>query len=169
MTSDDRLTWGLILNIIDALEGHGYHWHDNKHTSQAMGMIRDLAHVYEGTRDAPYDADLDKDPPAPHAEPGPPGSQADDAVTLTATDIRTIIAALDDASEYKRDRAETCADCADQSCTTCQLRQQAAEAYDQLAGHMTQAAQASTAQQRTPGHQAAAADPERPPDQEAGQ
>ena len=43
------------------------------------------------------------------------------------------LAALDDAAQYKRDRAETCADCADQSCTTCQWRLHAADAYDQLA------------------------------------
>ena len=72
--------------------------------------------------------------------PRRPGLAAGDAVILTATDLSTIIAALDDAAEHKRDRAETCADCTDQSCTTCQSRLQAAQAYDQLAEQMTRAA-----------------------------
>ena len=49
-----------------------------------------------------------------------------------------------------------CADCADQSCTTCQWRLQAADAYDQLAGQMIQAAEASAARQRAPDHAAPA-------------
>ena len=57
-----------------------------------------------------------------------------DAVIVSAGEVKTLLAALDEAAEYKRDRAETCADCADQSCTTCQWRLQAADAYDQLAG-----------------------------------
>ena len=59
--------------------------------------------------------------------PGPP------AVIISAGEVKTLLAALDEAAEYKRDRAETCADCAGQSCTTCQWRLQAADAYDQLA------------------------------------
>ena len=65
-----------------------------------------------------------------------------------------MLAALDDAAEYKRDRAETCADCADQSCTTCQWRLQAADTYDQLADRMIHAAEASAALQQAPGHAA---------------
>ena len=45
----------------------------------------------------------------------------------------------------KRDRAETCADCADQSCTTCQSRLRAARTYDQLAVQMLQAGEAPPA------------------------
>ena len=55
------------------------------------------------------------------------------AVIVPAGQVKTVLAALDDAAGYKRDRAETCADCADQSCTTCQWRLQAADAYDQMA------------------------------------
>ena len=82
--------------------------------------------------------------------PGPP------AVTVSAAEVKILLAALDEAAEYKRDRAETCADCADQSCTTCQWRLQAAEAYDQMAGQMDQAAEASAARQRAPDHTASA-------------
>jgi hypothetical protein len=64
---------------------------------------------------------------------------------------RPLLAALDDAAEYKRDRAGTCADCADQSCATCQWHLQAADAHDQMAGQMIHAAEASTARQHAPG------------------
>ena len=54
MTSDDRFTWGLILDVLDVLERHGYHRYDNQHTGQAVGAILDLAYVYDGTRDVSY-------------------------------------------------------------------------------------------------------------------
>ena len=60
----------------------------------------------------------------------PPGLAA---VIVSASQVKTLLAALDEAAEYKRDRAATCADCADQSCTTCQWRLQAADTYDQMA------------------------------------
>ena len=81
-----------------------------------------------------------------------------------------MLAALDDAAEYKRNRAETCADCAGQFCTTCQWRLQAARDYDQMAAQMLQAAEASAAAQPEqvtpdlPGSQQQAA-----ADREAGQ
>ena len=80
------------------------------------------------------------------------------------------MAALDDAAEYKRDRAGTCADCADRSCTTCQWRLQTAETYDQMAGRMIHAAEASAARQRVPGHSAPLnPGPHAAADKEAGQ
>jgi hypothetical protein len=57
MTTDDRLTPGLFLDVLDVLERHGYHHHDKQHTGQAMAVIRDLAHVYEGTDQAEPAAD----------------------------------------------------------------------------------------------------------------
>ena len=62
---------------------------------------------------------------------------------VSADQVKTLLAALDDAAEYKRNRAETCADCADQSCTTCQWRLQAAKAYDQAAAQLVHAAETS--------------------------
>jgi hypothetical protein len=73
------------------------------------------------------------------------------AVIVSADEVKTLLAALDDAAEYKRDRAETCADCADQSCSTCQWRVQTAEAYDQMGTQMAQAAEAS-ARRSAPDH-----------------
>ena len=53
MTGDDRLTWDFITDVLDVLERHGYHRADNEHTGQAIGLIRDVARIYEGTLDAP--------------------------------------------------------------------------------------------------------------------
>ena len=64
MTSDDRLTSGLILDVLDVLERHGYHRYDNQHTGQAVGAILDLAYVYDGTRDTSYGTYLDHASPA---------------------------------------------------------------------------------------------------------
>jgi hypothetical protein len=143
MTTDDRMTTGFFLDVIDVLERRGYHQHDRQHTGQAMGVIRDLAHVYEGTREAPYGTYLNQAQPP---ETGPPGPEADqDAVLFPAADARTIVTALDEAALYKRHRVATCADCADQSCGTCQWRLQAAETYARMAAQMTQAAETSQA------------------------
>ena len=85
----------------------------------------------------------------------PPGPGA---VTVSASQVKLLLAALDDAADHKRDRATTCADCTDQPCTTCQWRLHAADAYDHLAAQMTQATEASVTQQHAAGH--TAADPE---------
>ncbi len=166
MTSDDRLTWGFITDVLDALERHGYHRGDNEHTGQAIGLIRDVARIYEGTLDAPRGSYVVVPSSQPTAlqPPGPP------AAVVSADQVKILLAALDDAAEYKRDRAETCADCADQSCTTCQWRLQAAEAYDQMAGEMNQAAEASTVRHGAPDHAAPARDePHAAAEPEAGQ
>jgi len=141
MTTDHRMTSGFIIDVLDVLERHGYHRHDNLHTGQAVVVIGDLAHVYEGTYDAPYGTYPGQALP-PEAEP--PGPEADqDAVILTAAEARTIATALDEAAGYKRDRAGICADCPDQSCPACQSRLQAAQTYDHLATQLTQTAEAA--------------------------
>jgi hypothetical protein len=153
MTDGERLTWGFILEVLDVLERHGYRHSDTEHTGQAIGLIRQVARIYEGTLDAPvggYIVVSSSQPTAPQP-PGPPGQ---DAVLVSADQVTTLLAALNDAAEYKRDRAETCADCAGQSCTTCQWRLQVAEAYDQMAGRMIHAAEVSAARQRGPGQAA---------------
>jgi hypothetical protein len=159
MTTDDRITGGLFLDIVSVLERHGYHEHDPRHTGQAMGVIRDLAHVYEGTRDAPHGTY-----PGPAQ---PTGSAADrDAVLLPAAQAGAIVSALGEAARAKRDRAATCADCADQSCRTCQWRLQTAETYLQRADQMTQpaASHAAASPPPEPGRH-----PQPPTGKEAGQ
>jgi hypothetical protein len=163
MPDDERLTWDFILEVLDFMERHGYRRSNNEHTGQAIGLIRDTARIYEGTLDAPVGGYVvvPSSQPAEAQPPDPP------AVIVSAAQVKTLLAALDEAAEYKRDRAETCADCADQSCTTCRWRLQAADAYDQMAGQMSQAAEAAATRQRVPDHTAptcsglhAAAEPE---------
>jgi hypothetical protein len=166
MTSDDRITADFIHHILDALERHGYVHSDDQHADQAIRLIGDVARIYEGSLDAlrlGYDVLPSSQPTAQQ----PPGSSA---VLVSAAEVKTLLLALDDAAEYKRDRAETCADCADQSCTTCQWRLQAAEAYDQMAAQMIHAAEAPTARQRASGHTAPpSVGPHAAADKEAGQ
>ena len=140
MTNDDRITSGLITDVLDVLERHGYHRYDNRHTGQAIAAIVDLAYVYDGTRDA---SNGTYPLPAPHPGSGPSGPEADDAVVLTHAEVSTAFAALQIAADDQRDRAEICADCADQSCLTCQSRLRNARAYEQMAGQLLQTAQAA--------------------------
>jgi hypothetical protein len=166
MTSDYRITSDFIHDILDALERHGYTCSDDLHASRAIELIGDLAHIYEGTQDAPPSGYVAVPSPQPIA-PQPPGPPGQDAVLILAGQVKTLLAALDDAAEYKRDRAETCAD---QSCTTGQWRLQAAEAYDQMADRMIHAAEASAAQQRARTHTAPpSTGPRAAADKEAGQ
>jgi hypothetical protein len=145
MAEDQRLTWGFILEVLDILERHGYRRSDSEHTGQAIGLIRRVARIYEGTLDAPVGGYVVV-PSSPPTAPQPPGQD----VVVSAAEVKTLLAALDDAAEYKRDRAGTCADCAGRSCPTCQWRLQAAEAYDQMASQMIRAAEASAARQHAP-------------------
>ena len=166
MADDQRLTWRFIIDVLDVLERHGYRRSDSEHTGQAIGLLRQVARTYEGTLDAPAGGSAVM-PSSPPTAPQPPGP---DAVIVSAAEVTTLLAALDNAAEYKRDRAGTCAGCAGQSCTTCQWRLQAAEAYDQIAGQMIQAAEASAARQRAPGHAAPpGAGPHAAADKEPGQ
>jgi hypothetical protein len=169
MADDQRLTWGFIVEVLDVLERHGYRRSDSEHTGQAIGLIRHVARIYEGTLDAPAGGYVVV-PSSPPTAPQPPGPPGPDAVIVSAGEVKTLLAALDDAAEYKRDRAETCADCAGQSCTTCQWRLQAVDAYDQMAGQMIHTAEASAARQHAPGHPAPpSTGPHTAADKEAGQ
>jgi hypothetical protein len=64
------------------------------------------------------------------------------ATGLEPADARTILTALDEAADYKRDRAANCADCEDQSCGTCGYRLRSARAYDSAAARLLAAGQA---------------------------
>ena len=88
MTSDRRVTPGLVHEILDALERHGYYRSDDLHADRAVGLIGDLARIYEGTQDHP-------------AYPGP---TCHGAITLTHADAITIFAASDIAAGDKRYR-----------------------------------------------------------------
>ena len=142
MTSEDRFTWGLILDVLDVLERHGYHKYDDQHTGRAVGVIFDLAHTYEGIRETHPNPVV----PSPHPEPAPPVAEADQAaVVLTPADAITVFAAMDIAADDKRYRIEMCTECPDQSCPTCQTHLSDAEAFDQMADLMLQAAKTAPA------------------------
>ena len=170
MTSDDRPTSGLILDVLDVLERHGYHRYDNRHTGQAIGAILDLASVYDGTRDVSYGYHTQW---VSHAGPQPSDPEQDDAVILTDAEVHTLVGALDIAADYKRDRAAACADCADQTCGTCQSRLRDAGAYDQMATQMLHTAKvARTANSTQPEPSSASVPPRQrqlAADREAGQ
>jgi len=127
MTTGHRVTPGLIHDVLDALERHGYYRSDDLHADRAIGLIGDLACIYEGTQDHP-------------AYPGP---TRHDTITVTRADASTVFAASDIAADDKRYRVEMCPDCPDQSCPTCQTRLHDAEAFDQMADRMLQAAPAA--------------------------
>jgi len=161
MTTGHRNTPGLIHDILDALERHGYSRSDDLHAGRAIALIGDLARIYQGTQDHPAPADPVTVPPPRPADPGP---SRHDAVALTRADASTVVAALDIAADYKRDRAETCADCPDQSCPTCETRLRDASAYDGMAGRLFWAAEAARASRPGPDRQSQPA-----ADREAGQ
>ena len=110
------------------LEHHGYCRGDDLHTDRAVGLVGDLARIYEGNEDHPAYPFMV--PPSPPAYPGP---SRDNAVTLTRADASTVFAAMDIAADDKRYRVEMCPDCPDQSCPACQTRLQDAQAFDQMA------------------------------------
>ena len=141
MTSDHRITPGLIADIVDALERHGYDRADDLHADRAIGFIGDLACIYEGSQDHPAASHPRTVPPSPPAHP----ERSRHNVALTRADASTVFAALDIAADDKRYRVEMCPDCPDQSCTTCQTHLHDAQAFDQLADRMLQAAQAAPA------------------------
>ena len=163
--TDNRTGVPLITDILDVLDRHGYTRSDNAHTARAILLISDLAHIYEGSQDHPFGPYINEVPPP--AEPAPPEPVGQDTVVLPTREVSTILAALDEASLYKRDRAATCADCADQSCGTCQWRLQAAQTYDSLAAQLIEKAEASRA--ATASDPEPASQPQSAADREAGQ
>ena len=143
--SDRRHTWGLIIDVLDVLERHGYHQADDQHTGRAVALVGDLARIYEGTQDAPAGAHLVPAPRPRQPSPDRPAARSS-AAAIAGAEMPTILSALDEAADYKRDRAETCADCADQSCGSCQHRLAAARIYDTLAVRLVRAVEAAPPQ-----------------------
>ena len=124
--------------------------------------MSDLAHIYEGSLDHPFGPYINEIPPS-RTEQAPPQPVSQDAVLIPPGEVKTLLAALDIAAEYRRDRAELCADCTGRTCLTCESRLRDAQAYDRLSAQLIQAADASSA--------ATARHPEPRPgaDREAGQ
>jgi hypothetical protein len=141
--TDDRMSLDLITEMLDVLDRHGYARSDDEHTARAIVLISDLAHIYEGSLDHPFGPYISEIPPRTEPEPLTPVGH--DAVLVPAGEVKNLLAALDIAADYKRDRAELCAECADQSCPTCESRLRDAQAYDHLSAQLIQPAEASAA------------------------
>jgi hypothetical protein len=119
--TDDRMSLGLITEMLDMLDRHGYVRGDNEHTGRAILLISDLAHIYQGSLDHPFGPYNGEIPPS-RTEPAPPQPASPDAVLIPPGEVKTLLAALDIAADYQRDRAELCADCTGQTCLTCESR-----------------------------------------------
>jgi hypothetical protein len=159
----DRIDLGLITDVLDVLDRHGYARSDTEHATRAILLISDLAHIYEGSRDHPFGPAVNQ--PPPRAEPAPPAPAAQNAVPVPIGEIKTLLCALDIAAECNRDRAELCAGCTGQSCPACELRLREAQAYDRLYAQLDQQADASA----TATHPEPAAQPQPAAGREAGQ
>jgi hypothetical protein len=136
MTTHHRVTPALIRGILGAPERHGYYRSDDLHADRAIGFPGGLARIWEGAQGRPAIAYPRTMPSSPAAYPGP-GRRG--AVTLTRDDVSTVFATPDIAADDKRYRAETRPSCPGQSCQT---RLRDARAFDQIAAHTLQAAQA---------------------------
>ena len=150
MTHDYKAASGLIHDILAALERHGYVRSDDQHVGRAIWLIGDLARIYEDVRDDELGAHLITAPSSLPAHAEHPSHDHHSAVILTCADVSTVVAALDIAADYKRDRTEMCTDCTDQSCPTCQSRHRDAQAYDRLAAQILQTSQARAASRGQP-------------------
>ena len=84
MNDDHRQSWGLIIDVLDVLEKHGYRRGDDQHTGRAVRLVGDLARIYEGTQEAPGGARL---------VPEPSQASRDQAGRAAAARIEAITAA----------------------------------------------------------------------------
>jgi hypothetical protein len=159
----DWIDLGLITDVLDVLDRHGYARSDTEHATRAILLISDLAHIYEGSQEHPFGPAASQ--PAPQAEPAPPPPATQNAVPVPIGEVNTLLCALDIAADYNRDRAELCADCTSQSCPACELRLREARAYDHLYAQLDQQADASA----TASHPEPAAQPQLTAEREAGQ
>jgi hypothetical protein len=163
-TGEKRLTWGAIIDVLNVLEQHGYHRRGDQQTGRAIGLLSQLALTYEGAQDVPAGACAIEIPQAtrPGTEPETPAPA--EAAGLSAAQRKTVLAALDEAADHKRDLAANCADCPDQTCGNCQSRLAAALDYDTTATRLT-----AEREGVTPGPPMAPVRPSAVAEREAGQ
>ena len=146
MTSDVRLTWGFITDVPDVLKRHGYRPTGNEHTGQAIGLIPDVARIYDGTLDVPRGGYVvvailpaGRSPAARTTCPGRLSRPGQDPARGAGR--RRRIQARP-GRDLRRLRRPTLHHLANGACT--------AGAYDHLAEHMTQAAEAAGPRQTPP-------------------
>ena len=68
---------GLIIDVLDVLDRHGYARADDEHAGRAVLLIDDLARVYEGTPDHPFGPSVNQ-VPSPATAPEPPAARKPD-------------------------------------------------------------------------------------------
>ena len=136
---DHRIGLDLFTDVLDAPHRHGFTRGEDEHVGRAIFLIGDLARIHEGTQDHPFGPSINP-APSPQTAPEPPGQDRRDAVIVPASELKTVLAALDIAADDMRDRAELCTNCPDQSCPACRSRLHDARACDHLADRMLQAA-----------------------------
>ena len=68
--TDQRMNPDLIHDVLDVLARHGYARADDEHTSRAVLLISDLAHIYEGAQDHPFGPYFNEPSPS-RAQPEP--------------------------------------------------------------------------------------------------
>jgi hypothetical protein len=96
---------------LDVLHRHRFTRGGDEHLGWVGFLIGDLARIWEGSQDHPSGPSIDQVPPKVPSR---------DMVTVPASELATVLAALDIAVGHKRDRAEMCVGWHDQSCPTCQ-------------------------------------------------
>jgi hypothetical protein len=135
---DHRLTWALITDLLDVLDKHRFH--SACHTGPTFGVAGDLARIYEDPQDPPAGSGLHPQPPgASTALADYPANS--DGVTIGLADASTILAALDEAADVKRDRTANCANGVDRSCGTCQYWPCSVRLHDSAGACLLAAAQ----------------------------
>ena len=142
--TDHRIGLDLFTDVLDVLHRHGFARGD---TSTRAGPSSSSA-TWPASTKAPRtirSGPLSTRHLSRRRHLSRPAKTAVDAVIVPASELKTVLAALDIAADYKRDRAEMCTDCPDQSCPACQTRLHDAQAYDQMADQMLQAAEAALA------------------------
>jgi hypothetical protein len=144
---DHRIGLDLFNDVLDVLHRHGFARGDDQHAGRAIFLIGDLARIYEGTQAHPFGPSLNP-APAPQLAPEPSAQDEPDAVIVPASELKTVLAALDTAADDLRDSAELCTHCPDQSCVACQSRLQDAQACSQMAHRMLQAARTTAVAHR---------------------
>jgi hypothetical protein len=158
----DWMDLGLITDVLDVLDRHGYARSDTEHATRAILLISDLAHIYEGSQEHPFSPTINQ---PPQAEPALNTQATQNTVPVPIGEVKNLLSALDIAADYNRDRAGLCADCTGQSCPACELRLREARAYDRLYAQLDQQADATA----IASHPEPAAQPQRAADREAGQ
>ena len=82
------------------LDRHGFARGDDQHAGRAIGLISDLARIYEGTQDHPSGPSISQapSPPAPTraARPGQPSGRRSPS---RPRELQTVLAALDIAAD----------------------------------------------------------------------